>query len=106
MHHYAARKEASTNRYPARHAGHADTTDPGTRSRARTYHCLRDRAAFGRGSTGGTRVTLSRAAPPGRPRLDRLVLGHLGEQPQGALLPPYGRGAEAVKRGDEPLGTR
>jgi hypothetical protein len=36
--------------------------------------------------------------------MDCLVLGNFGEQPQGALLPVDGGGAQAIARGDEPLG--
>src|ERR1035438_10492971 len=70
-------KEANANRHPARHTGHADTPNPCAGSGPRAHHRLRHRAALGRSSTGRARIALSRAASPGRPRLDSLLLGHV-----------------------------
>src|SRR5581483_4806842 len=47
----------------------------------------------------------SGAAPAGGPRVDRLVLGNIGKQSQGKILPADAGGAETTGRADGAVGA-
>src|SRR5712691_3512297 len=95
---------AAEGRAGAGHARPARAQDPRPRSRARPHHRARDRATLGRRPPGRARLALPGAPPPGGPRMDRVVLGDLGEQPPGEIQPPDADGPEAARRADQPLG--
>src|SRR6476646_5943748 len=86
---YAPTRGAPAVRDGSGHAGHADPADAGPRSRPRTGHRPGHRAAVGRCAPGGTRIVVSGPPSAPEPRLDRVVLGHVREQPQGEVLPPH-----------------
>src|SRR4030095_15371603 len=52
-----------------------------------------------------TRITLPGPAPSTESRVGRRVLGDVGKQPQGQVLPAHARGQDAARRTDIPLGT-
>ena len=74
------------------------------RSRARPHHRARDRAPLRRRPPGRARLPLPGPAPAGGPRLDRVLLGHVREQPARALLPAHARRPQAAGGADQPLG--
>src|SRR5215467_10339750 len=86
---YASTPLAAPVRDGPGHAGHADPADAGPRPRARSDHRPDHRETVGRRAPGGARVALSGPPSTPEPRLDRVLLGHLREQPQGEVLPAH-----------------
>src|SRR5438874_2241279 len=97
-------KLGPAGRRPAGDPRPADPADAGPGARPRPHRRPRHRAALGRGPAGRARLALSRPAPAGGPRLDRVLLGHFREQPPRALLPPDPERPQAAHRADQPLG--
>src|SRR5271165_4811633 len=93
------------HRDSARHSGYADPADTSCRSGPWAYHRPRHWVSFGRSSTGRTWVALSCLAPDRRPRLDCVILGNLGKQPQSALLPFDPGRPQPIDPGDEQVGA-
>src|SRR5579872_3852329 len=95
-HHAETRKSAHSRGNAPRDARPVGLAHAGDGACPRPHDCARDRAAVGRSAAGGTRVALSGAPSPRGSRLDRVVLGNVGEQPAGAVLPAYTGRAQAV----------
>src|SRR4029077_18877632 len=88
-------------------AGHPRPPHPSNarpRAGARAYDRARHRAPVRGRAAGRARLALSGAPSPRGSRLDRVVLGHLREQPARAVLPPDAEGTAATGAADDPLG--
>jgi hypothetical protein len=68
-------------------------------------HCPFDRAQLRGCPSDRAWFAVSGLAPARRSRVDRVLLGNVGKQPQSALLPPNTRRTQAVAYADEALGA-
>jgi hypothetical protein len=77
---------------------------PGHWTCARSHHCARHRARVRSRAANRARVSLPGPSPAGGSRLDRVVLGHLGQQPQGEVLPVDPDRPQTTRRADHAVG--
>src|SRR5262245_34242693 len=94
-----------SNRSPAGHARHADPESGVARAAARMGHCAAHPAVLAGRSAGESGVALSGAAPAGAPRLDRLGVGRLRQQPALEVLPVDARRPHRTRARTGRLGT-
>src|SRR5215204_5390500 len=82
------RKPAPSRRAAAGHAGFVDSPDAHVGTGARAHHRSRHRASIGGRAADRARLALPGAPSSRGPRLDRVLLGNVRQQSEGALLPP------------------
>src|SRR4051812_37435139 len=92
----AKTRVAAAKRNAPGNAGHAGPPDAGFGPGPRTHHSACHRARVGGCPADRTRFSLPRLASIGGSRLDCIVLGHVGKQPQSEVLPSDTRRAETV----------
>src|SRR5580700_10159939 len=95
----------TAERNVARNARYAGPANIDSRSGARTHHRACHRARIGECVASRARIVIPRAPPVGGPWLDRVLLGNVREQSQGALLPADNGGTAAARRTNQPMGS-
>ena len=101
----ATTRIAASKRNDSRNSRHAHPANFDYGPRARSHDRARDRERVGGCSSDRARLSLSGSSSTGGPRLDRLVLGDVGKQPEGEVLPRDARWSETIGDAGDSMGT-